>query len=135
MISSIGNLVYELSQVLPNDLRLRILGNKEILGKSQIWVETYPSPQSLFHILNFGETSNLSCPVQFYWISLFCSKYLVQDYKLGVAEGDWRGLYFCICKRQVWVSLYYQYAKKIIMIFVGYFFSLCMPNDWDDPFN
>ena len=25
---------------LPNDLRLRIIGNKEILGKSQIWVKT-----------------------------------------------------------------------------------------------
>ena len=25
---------------LPNNLRPRILGNKEILGKSQIWVET-----------------------------------------------------------------------------------------------
>ena len=35
-ISSKANLVYE----LPNNLRLRILGNKEILGKSQIWVET-----------------------------------------------------------------------------------------------
>ena len=39
MISSIANLVYE----LPNDLRVTILGNKEILGKSQIWVETEPS--------------------------------------------------------------------------------------------
>ena len=25
---------------LPNDLRIRILGNKEILGKPEIWVET-----------------------------------------------------------------------------------------------
>ena len=40
MISSIANLVYELPHELPNDLRLRILRNKEILGKSQIWVET-----------------------------------------------------------------------------------------------
>ena len=83
-----GNLACELLQELPNDLRLRILVNKEISGKSQIWVETYPSPQSLFYKLNFGQTSNLSCPVQFYWISLFCSKYRVQDYKLGVAESD-----------------------------------------------
>ena len=37
---SVANLVYELPHELPNDLRLRILGNKEILGKSQIWVET-----------------------------------------------------------------------------------------------
>ena len=40
MISSIANLVHELPHELPKDLRLRILGNKEILEKSQIWVET-----------------------------------------------------------------------------------------------
>ena len=39
MISSIANLVYELPHELPNNLRLRTLGNKEILGKFQIWVE------------------------------------------------------------------------------------------------
>ena len=38
-MSSVANLVYELPHELPNDLRLRILGNKEILGKSQILVE------------------------------------------------------------------------------------------------
>ena len=32
-------MVYELPHELPNDLRLRILGNKVILGKSQYWVE------------------------------------------------------------------------------------------------
>ena len=42
MISSIANLVYE----FPNDLRLRILGNKEILEISQVWVETQSSFQS-----------------------------------------------------------------------------------------
>ena len=67
VISSIGNLACELLQELSNDLRLRILVNKEISGKSQIWVETYPSPQSLFYKLNFGQTSNPSCPVQFHW--------------------------------------------------------------------
>ena len=40
VISSISNLVYELPHELPNDLRLRILGNKKILGKSQVCVET-----------------------------------------------------------------------------------------------
>ena len=40
VVSSVANLVYELPHKLPNDLRLRILGNKEILRKSQIWVET-----------------------------------------------------------------------------------------------
>ena len=35
MISSIANLVNELPHELPDDLRLRILGNKEMLEKSQ----------------------------------------------------------------------------------------------------
>ena len=42
--SSKGNLVYE----LPNDLRLRIFGNKEILGKSQTWMQTQRSTKSPF---------------------------------------------------------------------------------------
>ena len=56
-MSSVANLVYELPHELPNDLRLRILGNKEILGKSQILVEIQPSAQSPFHKLNFGNSS------------------------------------------------------------------------------
>ena len=39
-MSSIANLVYEFPHEWPNDLRLAILGNKEILRKYQIWVET-----------------------------------------------------------------------------------------------
>ena len=38
--------LYELPQELPNDLRLRILGNREILRKRAICVE--PSAQSAF---------------------------------------------------------------------------------------
>ena len=57
MISRIANLVYELPHELPNDLRLRILGNKKMLVKSQIWVETQPSTQSPFQKLNFGSSS------------------------------------------------------------------------------
>ena len=49
MIASIANLVYELPHKLPNDLRLRILRNKETLRKSQIWMET-----SSFQKSNFG---------------------------------------------------------------------------------
>ena len=37
-ISSIANLVYELPHELPNEGRLRILENQEILEKSQVWV-------------------------------------------------------------------------------------------------
>ena len=43
---------------MPNDLRLRILGNKEILGKSEIWVKTYPSAQSPFQKLKFGNNNS-----------------------------------------------------------------------------
>ena len=57
MLSSIANLVHKLPHELPNNLRLRIFGNKEILGKSQIWVETSPSAQSPFQKLNFGNSS------------------------------------------------------------------------------
>ena len=57
MISSTANLVYELPHKLSNDLRLRILGNKKILRKSQIWVEMQPCAQSSFQKLNFGNSS------------------------------------------------------------------------------
>ena len=36
---------------------LRILGNKEILEKSQIWIQTQLSDQSPFQKLNFGNSS------------------------------------------------------------------------------
>ena len=52
LISSITNLVHE----LPNDLRLRILGNQEILEKCQMWVETQPSAQSPFQKLNIDNS-------------------------------------------------------------------------------
>ena len=49
--------VYELLHELPNNFRLRILGNQEIFEKSQISVETQPSVQSPFQKLNFGNSS------------------------------------------------------------------------------
>ena len=61
MISSLANLVYKLPPELQNDLRLRILGNKKILGKYQIWVEKQPSNQSLLKKLNFGSNSQKTC--------------------------------------------------------------------------
>ena len=57
MISSIGNLVYELPHEFPNDLKFRILGNNEILGKSEIWIDTSPSAKSPSQKLNFGNSS------------------------------------------------------------------------------
>ena len=42
------NFVYASPHELPNDLRLRILGNQKILGKSQNCVVTEPSAQFPF---------------------------------------------------------------------------------------
>ena len=39
VIYSKPNLVSELPHGLPKNFRLKILGNKQILGKSKIWVE------------------------------------------------------------------------------------------------
>ena len=48
MKSSTKNIVYKLTHKLPNNLRLKILGNSEIMGKTQKWVEAEPSSQSPF---------------------------------------------------------------------------------------
>ena len=57
LISSITNLVYELSHGLPNNLRLRIIGNQKILEKSQVWLETKPKAQSPFQKSNSFNSS------------------------------------------------------------------------------
>ena len=57
MASSIANLVNKLPHELPNDLGVRILGNKEISVKSQSCVDTQPSAQTPFQKLNFGNSS------------------------------------------------------------------------------
>ena len=51
------NFVRKLPHELPNDLRLKILWNLEILGKSQDWMETESSAQSPFQKLNFVQSS------------------------------------------------------------------------------
>ena len=51
VISCTKNVVYELPHELANNLRLRILGKKEILTKSEIWVKTWNSAQSPFQKL------------------------------------------------------------------------------------
>ena len=43
MKSSTKNTVYELSHKLPNNLRPSVLGNLEIMGETQKWVEAKPS--------------------------------------------------------------------------------------------
>ena len=46
LISSMANLIHELLNELPNDLRLRILGKQEILEKCQMWVNMQPNGHS-----------------------------------------------------------------------------------------
>ena len=46
--SSTKNIAYELPLECPNDLRLRILGNQEIMEKFQKWGEAELSTQSTF---------------------------------------------------------------------------------------
>ena len=50
-------MLHELPYELPQDVRLRILGNMEILGKSQLWVEKQPSSQFNFQKLKFRNSS------------------------------------------------------------------------------
>ena len=86
VISSTANLLHD----LPNDVRLRILGNKEILAKSQVLVKKQPSAQYLppptpriqtrpiavKKLAKIDIKFFLSCP---YWMSLLCPKYFAQD--------------------------------------------------------
>ena len=77
LISSITNLVHELPHEFPNDLRLTILGNQDILEKCQMWQERQPSTQSSFQKLNVDNTyfftlCQIFCPglqlyLQFYF--------------------------------------------------------------------
>ena len=87
LISGKTNLLYELYELpheLPNDLRLRILVNQEILEKSQIRVEKQSGSQSPFQKLKLNQQlkntekqiSNFSCLVRFYQIlfQIFCPR-------------------------------------------------------------
>ena len=51
------NIVYELPHELPSALRLRILGNQQILEKYTIWIKTEPSAQSHSQQFNFSNSS------------------------------------------------------------------------------
>ena len=52
--------IYELPNELPNDFRVRILGNQEMSGRSQIFKELYPSVQSSSQNESFVNTSKNS---------------------------------------------------------------------------
>ena len=96
VVSSTANSVYQVSYELPNDLRLRISGNKEMLGKSQIRVQC--SAQATLQKLNFGNSNQKTrkgrhypCLVQPYWISSPYSKYPAQDCRpIRICKIQWR---------------------------------------------
>ena len=67
----IASLVHKLPRELPNDLRLRILGNFKIVEKSQIWVETQLSCQSSFHKLNVGNGCQKQRKIRYYIFEVF----------------------------------------------------------------
>ena len=48
-------------QKLRNDVRLRMLGNKKILRKSQIWVEAQSCAESRLQEFNFSSRSQKTC--------------------------------------------------------------------------
>ena len=72
LVSSITNLVYDLPHKLPNDLR-----ELRNIRKFQIFVKTWPSAQSPFHKLNFGNSSQKYAEVDF---KLFCSQSILLDF-------------------------------------------------------
>ena len=57
LISSIRNLTNELPLELPNNLTFRMLGNREILAKSQNCMGTQPGVQSFLHKWFFGNVA------------------------------------------------------------------------------
>ena len=78
LISNIAKLVCQLPHELPNDLglqKIRKYKKMSILGGAQF-------PVSLSEIKLWQQQQQISkfyCSVQFYWISLFCSKYFIRD--------------------------------------------------------
>ena len=79
------------------DLRLQILGNQEVMGKSQSWFGTYPSVQSHCYKLNFGYQiflvlSNFAC--LFYFLSNICKKKFA--YNSSQSPGNFNVIFFII---------------------------------------
>ena len=71
-------------------LTLTILGNKEILRKPQIWVETWPSPQSLIQKLDFANSIQKTRKSQYQTFLVLSSftrfLYLFKIFLLGFSE-------------------------------------------------
>ena len=73
-------MVYELPHELPNDV-----GNLEILEKSQIWVETKASAQSLFKKFDFGYSNQNSCKNEYQTFSCPITGFLY--FALNILSG------------------------------------------------
>lgn len=72
LIFSAKNIIYVLPHKLLNHLTLRILGNQEILGKGQDWLETEFRAQSFFQKLRRNNSQSfLISPVLRGFITLF----------------------------------------------------------------
>ena len=72
LIFSAKNIIYVLPHKLLNHLTLRILGNQEILGKGQDWLETELRAQSFFQKLRRNNSQSfLISPVLRGFITLF----------------------------------------------------------------
>ena len=89
LISSIVNSVYKLLHELPNNLRLRLLGNLGMKRKFPNWVKTHPSVQPPLRKLIFGDSGqNLNIfhifPIQFCLIFLLFTKYFANDFRFQV---------------------------------------------------
>ena len=73
-VSSIIKFEYELPHQLPDNLRLGTLGNQEMTMKSQVWVESQASVQSLLQkviSVNRGQTATKKRYQSFLVLSIF----------------------------------------------------------------
>ena len=102
LISSITNYVNELPHVLPNDLRLRIFGNQEILEKCQMLVQTQPNAQPSFQKLNVNNNCQKTRKIRYYIFEVLpnfiVSFYFVPIFSPGLQQ-------FNIWVNQISVSL------------------------------
>ena len=79
LISGITNLAHELPYEFPNDLRLKILENYELLEKCQMRGQTQPSTQFSFHKLNIDNSCKKHAKLDIIFLKSLCGKYFVQD--------------------------------------------------------
>ena len=91
LISCRANLVYDLREI-PNDLRLRIFENQEILEKSQIWVDLQPSARSTHEKPDFGNSSQKTRKIRYHkpppQSSLTGSPHPAPNTPLGTARAN-----------------------------------------------